>query len=283
MPTAIGTAMDVNLSNASLVFISVTFAMCKSAAPIFLLLFAFAFSIDDVEIDPVSKIQSSLNSSLGKATETNNIHEGLFHNFRKEVNDGLRIGLEMRIAQLESEKSSLLQKEVRLVEETKRDDEADIKREAGSQEGTQQVAGTNENAADGSNPQTKKLIISDEYFQRVTRALIMHLRQHEETVLQQGSGKGTVYLSIKNWVGWNKATRFDSMVDQQNEKNAYSSMEEVKAEHSRLKAIIESLIQRKGYLIVLDDGMHEAAEGAAPEHVSRNDRILAVAPNYYID
>ncbi|OIW13410.1 hypothetical protein TanjilG_19762 [Lupinus angustifolius] len=44
VPTALGTAMDVNLSNASLVFISVTFAtMCKSAAPIFLLLFAFAF------------------------------------------------------------------------------------------------------------------------------------------------------------------------------------------------------------------------------------------------
>ncbi|RYQ95600.1 hypothetical protein Ahy_B08g090952 isoform K [Arachis hypogaea] len=45
--------------------------------------------------------------------------ERLFHNLRKEVN-GLRIGLEMRIAQLESEKSSLLQKEVGLMEETKR-------------------------------------------------------------------------------------------------------------------------------------------------------------------
>ncbi|KAL6529494.1 hypothetical protein OROGR_015117 [Orobanche gracilis] len=45
VPTALSTAMDVNLSNASLVFISVTFAtMCKSASPIFLLLFAFAFS-----------------------------------------------------------------------------------------------------------------------------------------------------------------------------------------------------------------------------------------------
>jgi solute carrier family 35 protein C2 len=80
VPTALGTAMDINLSNESLVFISVTFAtmvsyfiyygrsmqllwnlrvkqgetclmicmcffhlQCKSAAPIFLLLFAFAF------------------------------------------------------------------------------------------------------------------------------------------------------------------------------------------------------------------------------------------------
>nr|KYP60863.1 Solute carrier family 35 member C2 [Cajanus cajan] len=47
VPTAFGTAMDVNLSNASLVFISITFAtMCKSAAPIFLLLFAFAFRLE---------------------------------------------------------------------------------------------------------------------------------------------------------------------------------------------------------------------------------------------
>ncbi|KAM1060810.1 hypothetical protein ACFX2J_025139 [Malus domestica] len=43
--------MDVNLSNASLVFISVTFAtMCKSAAPIFLLLFAFAFRLESPSV-----------------------------------------------------------------------------------------------------------------------------------------------------------------------------------------------------------------------------------------
>ncbi|MED6137954.1 hypothetical protein PIB30_069848 [Stylosanthes scabra] len=47
VPTALGTALDVNLSNASLVSISVTFAtMCKSGAPIFLLLFAFAFRLE---------------------------------------------------------------------------------------------------------------------------------------------------------------------------------------------------------------------------------------------
>ncbi|KAK4279001.1 hypothetical protein QN277_016767 [Acacia crassicarpa] len=47
VPTALGTAMDINLSNASLVSISVTFAtMCKSGAPIFLLLFAFAFRLE---------------------------------------------------------------------------------------------------------------------------------------------------------------------------------------------------------------------------------------------
>lgn len=47
VPTALGTAMDVNFSNVSLVFVTVTFAtMCKSAAPIFLLLFAFAFRLE---------------------------------------------------------------------------------------------------------------------------------------------------------------------------------------------------------------------------------------------
>ncbi|XP_068665792.1 probable sugar phosphate/phosphate translocator At1g06470 [Aristolochia californica] len=51
VPTAIGTALDINLSNASLVFISVTFAtMCKSAAPIFLLMFAFAFKLESPSI-----------------------------------------------------------------------------------------------------------------------------------------------------------------------------------------------------------------------------------------
>ncbi|KAL8224255.1 hypothetical protein R6Q57_019730 [Mikania cordata] len=47
VPTALATALDINLSNESLVFISVTFAtMCKSASPIFLLVFAFAFRLE---------------------------------------------------------------------------------------------------------------------------------------------------------------------------------------------------------------------------------------------
>ncbi|XBH97362.1 hypothetical protein VPH35_127038 [Triticum aestivum] len=51
VPTALGTALDINLSNASLVFITVTFAtMCKSASPIFLLLFAFAFRLESPSI-----------------------------------------------------------------------------------------------------------------------------------------------------------------------------------------------------------------------------------------
>ncbi|KAL3632367.1 MCM DNA helicase complex subunit mcm6 [Castilleja foliolosa] len=68
-------------------------------------------------------------------------------------------------------------------------------------------------------------------------------------------------------------------VGQQNEKNNYTSMEEAAAEVTKVKAIIESLIRREGYLIVVDDGRQDDGENARPA-ASRNDRILAVAPNY---
>lgn len=50
--------------------------------------------------------------------------------------------------------------------------------------------------------------------------------------------------------------------------------------------VMQSLIRREGHLIVLDDDRQAAegeGEGAAQPPVSRNDRILAVAPNYVID
>lgn len=34
--------------------------------------------------------------------------------------------------------------------------------------------------------QKKKLVITQEHFQRVTQALVMRLRQHEESVMQDG-------------------------------------------------------------------------------------------------
>lgn len=46
------------------------------------------------------------------------------------------------------------------------------------------------------NKQGKKLLISDEYFQRVTRALVMRLRQHEETVQQEGK---SIICFMKLW------------------------------------------------------------------------------------
>ncbi|ESW10876.1 hypothetical protein PHAVU_009G245600 [Phaseolus vulgaris] len=136
-------------------------------------------------------------------------------------------------------------------------------------QGMKQADGKDGNPADGSKPQAKKLVISDEYFQRVTGALIMRLRQHEEAAVQ---GNGLAGMRQKDLIQW--------YVDQQNERNNYSSMEEVTAEISKIKAIIESLIRREGHLIVVDDGQEAAAEGGG---APRNNRILAVAPNYVVD
>ncbi|XP_071703381.1 DNA replication licensing factor MCM6 [Rutidosis leptorrhynchoides] len=129
---------------------------------------------------------------------------------------------------------------------------------------------TNENPGSA-----KKLTIPDEYFQRITRALVMRLRQHEETVAQEGTGLAG--MRQKDLIQW--------YVDQQNAKNNYTSMVEVKAEVTKIKAIIESLVRREGHLIVVDEE-EAAAEGEADANTrraARNNRILAVAPNYVID
>ncbi|XP_060193214.1 DNA replication licensing factor MCM6 [Lycium barbarum] len=133
------------------------------------------------------------------------------------------------------------------------------------------VSGNAENDAGTTSKQGKKLVITDEYFQRVTRALILRLRQHEETVTQEGTGLAG--MRQKDLIQW--------YVSQQNEKNSYSSMEEAAAEVTKVKAIIESLVRREGHLIVVDDG-RQAGEDSGRQS-SRNDRILVVAPNYVVD
>ncbi|KAJ8545004.1 hypothetical protein K7X08_017587 [Anisodus acutangulus] len=134
------------------------------------------------------------------------------------------------------------------------------------------VSGNAENDAGTTSKQGKKLVITDEYFQRVTRALILRLRQHEETVTQEGTGLAG--MRQKDLIQW--------YVSQQNEKNNYSSMEEAAAEVTKVKAIIESLVRREGHLIVVDDG-RQAGEDNGRQSASRNDRILVVAPNYVVD
>ncbi|PWA89073.1 sugar phosphate transporter domain-containing protein [Artemisia annua] len=75
VPTSLATALDINLSNVSLVFISVTFAtMCKSASPIFLLIFAFAFSI--LQVAAVIFIFQQLMPSLPCRLETPSVKLG---------------------------------------------------------------------------------------------------------------------------------------------------------------------------------------------------------------
>ncbi|MCH85194.1 DNA replication licensing factor MCM6-like [Trifolium medium] len=176
----------------------------------------------------------------------------------------------------------------------------DMDEEAGSGEGNdnndaddgqvgsstaQQAAGTNEKPADGSIPQRKKSTVTDEYFQRITKALVMRLRQHEETVMQQEHGE-TVMQKGDGLAGMRQRDLIKWYVDQQNEKNNYSSVEEAKVEISQIKAIIEILIRREGHLIVVDDGRQTATEAAGAEQsesAARNDRILAVAPNYVVE
>ncbi|GFP84175.1 DNA replication licensing factor mcm6 [Phtheirospermum japonicum] len=133
---------------------------------------------------------------------------------------------------------------------------------------SQPASENKETAAGPANVQGKKLVITDEYFQRVTRALVMRLRQHEDSLMHGGLAG----LRQRDLIQW--------YVSQQNEKNNYSSMEEAAAEVTKVKAIIESLIRREGYLIVVDDGRQDDDGQNARPAASRNDRILAVAPNY---
>eukprot|EP00252_Welwitschia_mirabilis_P009445 TRINITY_DN22024_c0_g1_i2.p1 TRINITY_DN22024_c0_g1~~TRINITY_DN22024_c0_g1_i2.p1 ORF type:complete len:490 (-),score=74.92 TRINITY_DN22024_c0_g1_i2:384-1853(-) len=75
VPTAVATALDVDLSNASLVFITVTFAtMCKSSAPVFLLIFAFLFKLESPNIKLVGIIliiSFGVLLTVAKSTEFN--------------------------------------------------------------------------------------------------------------------------------------------------------------------------------------------------------------------
>ncbi|EEF28218.1 minichromosome maintenance protein, putative [Ricinus communis] len=136
------------------------------------------------------------------------------------------------------------------------------------------TSGNTEGGVGSASQQGKKLVISEEYFQRVTQALVMRLRQHEESVTRDGTGlAGMKQGELIRWY-----------IEQQNQKNSYSSVEEAKNEATKVKAIIESLIRREGYLIVVDDGRQPDAEGeGARQSVSRDNRILAVAPNYVVE
>ncbi|XP_051135754.1 probable sugar phosphate/phosphate translocator At1g06470 isoform X4 [Andrographis paniculata] len=104
VPTAVSTALDIDLSNASLVFISVTFAtMCKSASPIFLLLFAFAFRLESPSVELLGIILIiSMGVLLTAAKET----EFEFWGFLLVMLSAFMSGLRWTMTQI------LLQKEV---------------------------------------------------------------------------------------------------------------------------------------------------------------------------
>ncbi|RLN30454.1 minichromosome maintenance protein [Panicum miliaceum] len=134
----------------------------------------------------------------------------------------------------------------------------------------QQQGAENDQAADNGK---KKLVITEEHFQRVTQALVMRLRQHEESVMKDGDGLA----------GMKQGDLIIWYVEQQNAQGAYSSTAEVKEEVKCIKAIIERLIQREGHLIVIDEGTAAVAEDGAGARRTSESRILAVNPNYIID
>lgn len=124
--------------------------------------------------------------------------------------------------------------------------------------------------------QPHKHVITDEYFNKVTHALVMRLRQVEETAMQEGTSLPG--MRQKDLIQW--------YVEQQHAKGSYSTTEEALNEFRTVKAIIQRLIDVEGHLIVVDDGRQAAAITADAAHqasVSRDDRILAVAPNFVID
>ncbi|XP_010248369.1 PREDICTED: probable sugar phosphate/phosphate translocator At1g06470 isoform X2 [Nelumbo nucifera] len=104
VPTALGTALDINLSNVSLVFISVTFAtMCKSASPIFLLLFAFAFRLETPSIQLLGIILIiSIGILLTVAKETEFEFWGFIFVMLADVMSGFRWCMTQILLQKES-------------------------------------------------------------------------------------------------------------------------------------------------------------------------------------
>ncbi|ESQ39541.1 hypothetical protein EUTSA_v10000779mg [Eutrema salsugineum] len=119
-----------------------------------------------------------------------------------------------------------------------------------------------------------KLVISEEEYDRITQALVIRLRQHEETVAKDSSELPG--MRQKELIRW--------YIDQQNEKKKYSSQEQVKLDIKKLRAIIESLVCKEGHLIVLANEQEATeAEETRRKSSQRDERILAVAPNYVIE
>ncbi|CAN6855376.1 unnamed protein product [Brassica oleracea] len=117
-----------------------------------------------------------------------------------------------------------------------------------------------------------KLVINEEEYDKITQALVIRLRQHEETVSKDSSQLPG--MRQKELIRW--------YIDQQNEKKKYSSQEQVKLDIKKLRAIIESFVCKEGHLIVLANEQEEATEAEETRRKSsqRDERILAVASNY---
>ncbi|CAM6097164.1 unnamed protein product [Calypogeia fissa] len=164
------------------------------------------------------------------------------------------------------------------------------------------AANGGEDEGDHQRSQLKKIKITFEQFQKVTRALVLHLRQYEDSQPDASGSFGMKQAELVNWY-----------VRRLNDEGAFSSIAEMANEYRQVRAIIQHLITKEGVLIVLDDGVAAAealqkaaddAEAAAAEALSKadedaageaappqrkpqisaiNERILAVNPNYVIE
>ncbi|AED95141.1 DNA replication licensing factor MCM6 [Arabidopsis thaliana] len=155
------------------------------------------------------------------------------------------------------------------------DDTDDIENPVDGEEDQQNGAAEPASATADNGAAAQKLVISEEEYDRITQALVIRLRQHEETVNKDSSELPGIRQ--KELIRW--------FIDQQNEKKKYSSQEQVKLDIKKLRAIIESLVCKEGHLIVLANEQEEAAEAEETKKKSsqRDERILAVAPNYVIE
>ncbi|KAE8706600.1 DNA replication licensing factor MCM6 [Hibiscus syriacus] len=187
---------------------------------------------------------------------------------RGDTTPGSRVAYRMTVRQLEAlvsvESTEIDLSEFQEVNTDGSDDRTNNSGEGDAQQASESTGTTNQ--------QKEEFMVKEDYFQRVTQALVMRLRQHEEAVRQQESGLAG--MSQGDLIQW--------YVNQQNEKNNYSSTAEVETEIKRIRSLIERLIKREGHLIVIDDGRQEEGEGAAARS-ARDSRILAVAPNYAMD
>lgn len=140
------------------------------------------------------------------------------------------------------------------------------------------------NAGEGEPIPKKKMTVTFEHFQRVTRAIVLHLRQLED---DDSKAAGLKQRDLQNWY-----------VQELHEKQPFESIAEMAQEMKRVKAIIQHLINREGVLIVLDDGVEAAsaadeAEDAVDVDASaevqarpvraEDERVLIVNPNYILD
>ncbi|KAJ0728185.1 putative DNA helicase [Helianthus annuus] len=161
------------------------------------------------------------------------------------------------------------------IEHGDNEENGDIGENGEAQPGGADADANNMNPENADGAGGKKLVITDEYFQRVTQALVMRLRQHEEMVQREGSGLAG--MRQRDLIQW--------YVKQRNESEAYENEEEAKAEVTKVKAIIESLVRREGHLIVVNEEEvpPQGEDDGNARRPSRNNRILAVAPNYVLD